>query len=468
MEVVYDDKIRVCAQRIDPNYETITKDGKEFKTKNCNPYAELNISVPGEPKFDIQVETKKDIYDSKYLADGKIDVSIIAKNNGDAEAKNIVLTIDTAGLELLRGKNEYKITELHKDEALKPINLTLKTPAPWEDTDFNITARITYLDIKDKKYKYEGSKKIKVEKKWDLIVSKVFPKDRHMGETVPISVTVRNTGLCDLNNIVLSDSIVSGMYLKENKTLNKTLSLKSGEKAEKILEYSIIPEKPGEFTFPQCVATFTLPNGQRKEVSSNNSGAVKISGPDITVTKTVDKQQLSIGDSLNVTVTALNTGDVSANIKMNDTLPPGTKLLGGKTSSRQILKSGGGSMSINYTLQMDTEGEVKLPACKANFYDLSKNSGEVSSDTPVVYVGTRIYLEGNNSTKVEGKNISLEGNNTKIEGKDESNQGENNSSVPGQIDGVTNENDGITPGFDLIPSLIGFLAVTGLLIKRRV
>ena len=54
------------------------------------------------------------------------------------------------------------------------MNLTLKAPAPWEDTDFNITAKITCVDVRDKKYENVGSKTIKIEKKWGLVISKNF------------------------------------------------------------------------------------------------------------------------------------------------------------------------------------------------------------------------------------------------------------------------------------------------------
>jgi uncharacterized repeat protein (TIGR01451 family) len=471
MDIAYDDKIKIYAQSINPNYETVTINGKEFKKKSSNPYAELSISIPGEPKFDIQITTEKDTYDCKSQADGKIDVSISATNSGDAEAKNIVLTVDTAGLELLKGKAEYRYTELSKSKALKLINLTLETPAPWEDTDFNISAKITCLDIKNKKYEYESSKIVKVEKKWDLVVSKAFPRDRYIGETIPVSITVLNTGLCNLDNILLNDSITSGMHLQENMTLNKTLSLKSGEKAEKILKYTLIPEKPGEFTFPQCIATFTLPNGQRKEISSDSSGNVIISGPDITVTKTVDKQELNLSDTLNVKVTAQNNGDTTVNLKMNDTLPPGAKLLSGNTSSKQILKSGGNSMSINYTLQMIKEGEITLPACKVNFYDLAKNSGEISSNTPVVHVETNNTRKENSTTAesnttIEKTNESSQEVNKSSEKENKSSEKENKSSDLAQNESTENDNN--TPGFDFVPTSIGLLMVAWLLIKKSV
>ena len=55
-----------------------------------------------------------------------------------------MLTIDTAGMELLKGKTEYTNTRVLKDEALKPFNLTLKTPTPWEDTDLQYNCK-TYM-----------------------------------------------------------------------------------------------------------------------------------------------------------------------------------------------------------------------------------------------------------------------------------------------------------------------------------
>lgn len=461
MDIEYNDEIKVSADKIDPNYETITENGKEFKRKSSNPYAELTISERGEPKFNIQIETDKDTYDSKSAGDNKIDVTMKVENTGDADAENTVLTIDTAGLEFINGKAEYKNSEIHKGEALRSINLTLKTPTPWDDTDYNIAANITGVDIKGKTFEYESSKTVTVKKKWDLIVSKAFPQECSLGETIPVSITVRNTGLCDLKKIVLNDSIPSGMHLQENMTLNKTFSLKSGEKAEKILEYSLVSEAPGEFRIPLCVAAFTLPNGQRKEISSTDSGTVIIKGPDLKVTKTVDKQQLNIGDNLSVIITAQNNRNVNLNVRINDTLPPGTKLVGGETSSKQILKSNGGSMSINYTLQMNTEGDIKLPACKANFTDIAKNSVEITSDTPIVHVGAPISPEANNTPAAAGKNNSS----TMAEGNNNSTQAGNNSSGPGQLGG-TKGNNGASPGFDLIPSVIGFLMISGLLRKR--
>ena len=131
LEAVYDDKIKVYAREVNPNYEIIKRDGKEFRTGNWNPYAKLDIFIRGEPNFDIDVETKKDTYDSKSTGDSAIYVSIKIKNDGKAKAKDTVLTIDTAGMEVLKGKTTYKFGEVLKGETLEPVNITLKTPTPW-------------------------------------------------------------------------------------------------------------------------------------------------------------------------------------------------------------------------------------------------------------------------------------------------------------------------------------------------
>jgi uncharacterized repeat protein (TIGR01451 family) len=448
LEFDYNDEIKVYAQNVDPNYEIITKDGKEFKTGNWNPYAQLDILVRGKPSFDIDVETKKDTYDSKITGDRRIDVTINVKNDDEAKAENVVLTVDTDGLEVLSGKTKYTYSNILKEGTVTPINLTLKASTPWEDTDYNISVKTTCEDIKGKKYENIGYKVIKIEKKWDLVVSKSFIKERHMGQTVPVSVTVRNAGLCDINDIVLKDSIVSNMHLQKDATFEKTLSLKAGEKAEDVFEYTLVPEKPGEFTFPQTVATFTLSNGQDEEVKSDNSEKIMIYGPYIELTKTIDKQQLNPGDKLTVTVTAKNTGNVDASVTVTDTVPSEAKLISGETSFKQVLASGGGSKTITYIMQMNKDGEIEIPACKASFLDLDKYSGEVSSETYKVNVGT----------------ITLEGSSSQPEGATDSNQEKNESS--GQSTGGTEEDYGDTPGFGFFLAAAGLLMGAGLMRKR--
>nr|WP_269849120.1 BatD family protein [Methanosarcina horonobensis] len=100
---------------------------------------------------------------------------------------------------------------------------------------------------------------------------------------------------------------------------------------------------------------------------------------------------------MTVTVTAKNTGNVDASVTVTDTVPSEAKLISGETSFKQVLGSKGGSKTITYIMQMNKEGEIEIPACKASFLDLDKYSGEVYSEPHTVYVGTPMTLEGSSS-----------------------------------------------------------------------
>lgn len=443
-------ELKVQVQNVDPNYEVITKDGKEFRTGNWKPYAELDIFIKAKPNLDIDVETEKDTYDSKMSGDSRIDLTIKIKNDGKAKAEDVVLTVDPAGFEVIGGKTRYTYSTILKDQTLEPIVVKIKPPAPWEDTNYKITVKAAYKDAGGKKYEQEGSKTLEVKKKWALVLTKTTTKERHMGESVYVTVTARNGGLCDINDIKLKDSIVSGMHPQKDITLDKTLSLKSGE-SQKVFEYILIPEYPGEFAYPKTTANFTLPNGESKEVSSIDSENTKIYGPNIVLTKTVDKGHLNQGEELTVTVTCQNTGNVDASVTLTDVIPPTAKFIRGETNFKQILGSGG-SKTISYVIQMRKDGELQLPACKASFYDLNKYSGEVSSNIPdVVYAGTEISPENNNGQPGGSTGSDEEKNSTYQGGKTVPNEGEY----------------GDTPGFSAFLAIAGFLAITGILRKKK-
>ena len=125
----------------------------------------------------------------------------------------------------------------------------------------------------------------------------------------------------------------------------------------------------------------------------------------------------------------------------NDCFCGRSRGVSGETGFKQVLKSKGGSKTITYILQMNKEGEINIPACKASFLDLDKYSGEVYSGTNTVYVGVPMTLEGSSSEP---------------EGSTASDQQKNEPSSQANTGGME-EDYGDTPGFGI------FLAVTGLL-----
>ena len=172
---------------------------------------------------------------------------------------------------------------------------------------------------------------------------------------------------------------------------------------------------------------------------------------------------------MNVTLTAQNTGNVNANVTVTDTLPSGAKLISGETGFRQVLASGGGSKTISYIMQIDDEGEIQLPACKASFIDLDKYSGEVYSNTSVINVSVPISLEGNSTQSggVTGSSQEKNGSSNSSQSSD-SNESDSNGSAGLAQTASTEDDSGNIPGFGSFCALAGLLTVTVLLLKRKV
>lgn len=82
--------------------------------------------------MDLNIEKKT--YDPTRLSTPRfIEGTITIKNIGDAKASNIVLNVDTDGLELADGKLVQTIFSLEKGETTEPIAFSLKIPMLWEE-----------------------------------------------------------------------------------------------------------------------------------------------------------------------------------------------------------------------------------------------------------------------------------------------------------------------------------------------
>lgn len=451
IDLIYNDEIKIHAVEVKPNYVTIEEG---FKTGEWNPTIQINVFLRGQPDIEITINTGKESYDPKTLANRDINATITLKNIGKAKAADLEVLIDTGGLELLDGKLKRSYYSIEKEETVETINLLMGIPEPWEDTDYYINVSVTGQDIKEKEFEWNESETVEIKKKWDIIVSKSATEERHMGEIVYVTVNIRNDGICPINGIKLTDSLNDKMELEEDVELEKTLSLKAGETASNVFKYTFMPKKPGKYTLPETIAAFTLPNGQYEEIESTNTEENIIYGPYIELTKTVDHQQLEVGEKLTVTLIAKNTGNVDASVTVSDTVPSEAKFISGETGFREVLKEGE-SKKVTYMLQMHSKGKVQLPPAKASFLDLEDYRAEVYSEGPLpVYVGIPIEVDANPGDSGPGGVTGSE--------QEKSSQARTVASASSGNVGTAQPVEEDTPGFGLILAGLAIFGVVGL------
>ena len=88
-------------------------------------------------------------------------------------------------------------------------------------------------------------------------------------------------------------------------------------------------------------------------------------------------------------MTINNVGNIDTKADVNDSLPDGTSLVSGSTSLEPLFLDLNKPHMFSYTIRMDREGEIKLPAAVANYTSIEyrgKIPSVLSSERPVITV----------------------------------------------------------------------------------
>lgn len=385
---------------IDPDYEVkISATG--FPAKNARgwvyeyysiepPWATVSIQIRGKPKLDITVATDKTTYTS--YSDQTITATVTVTNNGEARAKNLDTYLNIGELKLRGGDtsqlHQYNYT-LGKG-ASQIFSVILVVPELIDPKSYAFSANAKAYDVKDLEYKAAGSASITVSPQQNYFaINKAVSKDRmYLSETVIMRITVANGGIYDIYNVHVTDSMSEKFELKSNTSLQWDIpALKPGQ--EWGTTYSIKPLETNinGFTIPAASAQFTVNNKQYSGKSKTPS--LIVNGPKIILNKTVNKTAVNISEEVTVTVTINNVGNIDTKSDVNDSLPDGTSLVSGSTSLEPLFLDLNKPHMFSYTIRMDREGEIKLPAAVANYTSIEyrgKIPSVLSSERPVITV----------------------------------------------------------------------------------
>jgi uncharacterized repeat protein (TIGR01451 family) len=386
---------------IDPDYEAkVSATG--FPAKNARgwvyeyytvepPWATVSIQLRAKPKLEAKVATDKSAYTS--YNDQIITATVTATNSGDARAKNVDVYLNIGELKLRGGD----ISQLHQyiptleKGASQSFSVILVVPELIDQKSYTLSADAKGFDIKGLEYRPANtSTTITVSPKQNYFtISKGVSKDRiYLPETVVVRVTVANGGMYDIYNIHVNDSMNEKFELKSNTSSQWDIPvLKPGE--EWGTSYSIKPLETNinGFTIPAASAQFTVNN--KPYSASSKAPTVIVNGPKIMLNKTVDKSAVNISEDVTVTVSINNIGNIATKAEVKDPLPDGTSLVNGSTSLASTFLESNTPQVFNYTIRMNKEGEIELPAAIANYTGIEYKGttrSVLSSERPVITV----------------------------------------------------------------------------------
>lgn len=372
-----------------------------------DPTVKVQIYRRGLPDLEVDLNIEKETYDPTRLSTPRfIEGNVTIKNVGDAKASNVVLNVDTAGLELADGKLTQTTSSLEKGESTKPLTFKLQIPLLWDEEDFKIIAQATAYDINNEKHSFDGTKTITIEPKAEITLTKSCTEEIYMDETAYVALIMRNTGPYALSSVHFTDPQTDDLELKDNVQTEKTLSL-SAQETTTAIEYTLKPIKPGKFTLPKATVKFTVDG--KEYTFESEAPAIVVNGPYIVLEKKVNVSSFNPGDNVLVTVSVKNEGNRDANVKIEETVPAGTSFVSGSLTFDDVVNDKS-TQRFSYVLKLEKEADIKLPATSAKFTDLEGYKGEKVSNMPEIALKvasgqgtTSEGLSGNTGTSGSGK-----------------------------------------------------------------
>lgn len=356
--------------------------GKEWLYESYDPWVKLELSPRGKPRFDLSVNM-----DGEYISapNTEIVVKVIVKNPGTADMLNVDLEITTE-LPILRGNLKFHYDRIRKGGQVLET-MTFSTPIITELTKYDIYTNVSGFDIKDISYNSTVLKTISIVPPPQQIPilkkssnSKMYLKDYNM-----VSLSFKNTLNHELKNVSISDTLPKGFNQISNNSLNWLVDVPAnGEWTSRYILKPNEADKDG-ILFPAAKAEFKLKN-EYYMVQSNKPETI-VYGPMIELTKKTDVSDITSGDTVTVTILAVNKGSTPSKVNITDTVPDDVTLLSGSTMREEYLEANK-EVKFSYTIRSDSESSFKLPAAEANYFELGDKGAKIGtkSQEPLIRI----------------------------------------------------------------------------------
>jgi uncharacterized repeat protein (TIGR01451 family) len=290
-------------------------------------------------------------------AGDKVNFTITVTNNGSTFAEGVRLTdVLPVGL---TGEKIDETFDLNPGE-IKTIEL----PATANGEARGIITNTAFVDWNAQKLSAPAS--VRVLEPAQLKLTKTVDKDViEIGEVANFTISVQNTGTSLAQAVRLTDLLPVGL---SGANIDQTFDLKSGE----IKTFKLTTKANGEAKGTITNTAQVLWNGQTLTAPAS----VRVLEPaQLTLTKTVDKDVLEVGDTANFTIVVSNTGEATAKaVRLTDVLPAGLlgtnldetfDLAGGATKTFTLATTASGAARgvITNTAQTVWNGQtLKAPA----------------------------------------------------------------------------------------------------------
>ena len=394
-----------AGKSVELTLEVVVKDDTTDTVKNV---AKIdNKEIPEKPETKVaNITGTKTVDKTEAKVGDTLTYTITLTNNGNADGTVTVTDEIPTGTRIkdenTTGYNKETNTMTWSNvevKAGKSVELTLEVVVKDDTTD--TVKNVAKIDNKEIPEKPET-------KVANITGTKTVDKtEAKVGDTLTYTITLTNNGNAD-GTVTVTDEIPTGTRIKDENTTgyNKetntmtwsNVEVKAGKSVELTLEVVVKDDTTDTVKNVAKIDNKEIPEKPETKVAN------------ITGTKTVDKTEAKVGDTLTYTITLTNNGNADGTVTVTDEIPTGTRIKDENTTgynketntmtwSNVEVKAG---KSVELTLEVVVEGGVSEIT---NTAKIDNNEIPDKPNTIVKYYYTIEHytenLDGESYTKVD-------------------------------------------------------------------
>ncbi len=310
----------------------------------------------------------RNVINRVFIAGDEIPMNFSIINEGKAVLENVTLKINSS-LPLFPGeKLNFEPPDINNGTEYKTITVRFIAPSVEQSTFFTISAEVDGNDVFGRAYTASDSTDIEVVPAVDnsIELKKYVSEKVYMGDAATVTLSIKNNGSQTIDNVSLTDALPEGLEpLNTNLSWNFTL----GPYEQKSISYQVKPQEPGTYIFPAASSLVEYPGGYAYNVKP---ASLIVNGPYVVLIKSADPDTPIKGEKLNITVTAINTGDYTAIVKLRDSSQAAYSMaseIPDDSALRTMVLHPGDSASVSYELNVTSSGSFVIPPARATVFD---------------------------------------------------------------------------------------------------
>ncbi|RNI14120.1 hypothetical protein EFE42_05795 [Methanohalophilus sp. RSK] len=335
--------------------------------------AVVEFYTPGKASVQLNLTGIRDT----YRCNNQIHATTSIQNTGELTLRGISLDTKTSVGDIVIQKN---VSQTLKPGKNFTTDLIIRIPEQPRKMNSEIELNLKGFDYLGNEYDDSAKATITI-LPFISINKEIVEKNLDATSNLSVNLTIHN--YASSKKIVhLQDELPSSFLLMDNPSPKWDIVIPSN--SNETINYTAMPTEAGRYEIKPATASFEY-KGNSYEVTSDGNFPVVVEGTKLEIDRKLNKTTPKIGEHVRVSLTASNTGTITSNVEIGESVPDDVDVIGGELSWIGKLKPLE-EKTIEYTIKTPDAPAVHLSPTVLEYESEDGTAGQVKTDTYTINI----------------------------------------------------------------------------------